>query len=112
VSSFNADDQASFTPEQLAKQRAMYNYAEQDPKISVHAGISVFVKDESGRIFHADSTYARGLDIVNSAYHDLDLVPRGRDEGTRGPDWVRRHDEYAGGPAADWRPFGGRARRR
>jgi predicted dithiol-disulfide oxidoreductase (DUF899 family) len=27
-------------------------------------------------------------------YHYLDLVPKGRDEGGRGPFWVRRHDEY------------------
>ena len=28
-------------------------------------------------------------------YHYLDLVPNGRDEGGRGPFWVRRRDEYA-----------------
>ena len=27
--------------------------------------------------------------------HLLDLVPKGRDEGGRGPYWVRRHDEYS-----------------
>jgi predicted dithiol-disulfide oxidoreductase (DUF899 family) len=25
---------------------------------------------------------------------ELDIVPKGRDEGGRGPFWVRRHDEY------------------
>jgi predicted dithiol-disulfide oxidoreductase (DUF899 family) len=34
--------------------------------------------------------------MVNVAYHYLDLVPKGRDEGDRGPSWVRRHDEYDG----------------
>jgi predicted dithiol-disulfide oxidoreductase (DUF899 family) len=27
-------------------------------------------------------------------YHYLDMVPKGRDEGDRGPFWVRRHDEH------------------
>jgi predicted dithiol-disulfide oxidoreductase (DUF899 family) len=27
-------------------------------------------------------------------YPFLDLVPKGRDEGGRGPYWVRRHHEY------------------
>ena len=39
--------------------------------------------------------YARGIDMVNTAYHYLDLVPRGRDEEGRPPQyWVRRRDEY------------------
>lgn len=43
------------------------------------------------------STYARGLDMMNTAYHYLDLAPRGRDEEGRSPQfWVRRHDEYGG----------------
>ena len=57
-------------------------------------GLSVFIKDAMGRIFHTYSAYARGLDMVNVAYHYLDLVPKGRDEGGRGLYWVRRHDEY------------------
>jgi predicted dithiol-disulfide oxidoreductase (DUF899 family) len=32
--------------------------------------------------------------MVNAAYQYLDLVPKGRDEGGLGLDWVRRHDEY------------------
>jgi predicted dithiol-disulfide oxidoreductase (DUF899 family) len=42
------------------------------------------------------STYARGVDMLNMAYHYLDLVPKGRDEvGHANPQfWVRRHDEY------------------
>jgi predicted dithiol-disulfide oxidoreductase (DUF899 family) len=31
---------------------------------------------------------------MNIHYHYLDLAPKGRDEGARGPFWVRRHDEY------------------
>ncbi len=59
-------------------------------------GISVFYKDDDGRIFHTYSCYSRGLDMMNGAYHWLDLVPKGRDE--TGPShkmaWVRLHDEY------------------
>jgi predicted dithiol-disulfide oxidoreductase (DUF899 family) len=32
--------------------------------------------------------------MLNVAYHYLDLVPKGRDEGSRNQFWVRRHDEY------------------
>ena len=43
-------------------------------------GISAFVNDEAGGIFHTYSAYARGLDAVNGAYQLLDIVPKGRDE--------------------------------
>ena len=93
---FNFDYFVSFTPEELAKKKAFYNFISQDPRISEREGVSVFYKDQSGKIFHTYSTYARGLDILNTAYNYLDLVPKGRDED--GYDfpmaWVRRHDEY------------------
>ena len=58
-------------------------------------GISVFYKDESGTVFHTYSCYARGIDMVNSTYQFLDLVPKGRDENPEAPqDWVRYHDKY------------------
>ena len=51
---------------------------------------------EDGAIYHAYSTYARGLDGFNGAYQLLDLAPRGRDEvglpWTMA--WLRRHDQY------------------
>jgi predicted dithiol-disulfide oxidoreductase (DUF899 family) len=54
----------------------------------------VFLKDGS-QIYHTYSTYERGLDMLNVAYHYMDLVPKGRDEGDAGADrWVRRRDEY------------------
>ena len=95
--SFNFDYQASFTPAELARKQALYNYVLQDPGRSDREGVSVFVKDDTGQIFHSYSTYARGIDIVNTAYHYLDLVPKGRGENGRGQFWVRRRDEY--GPA-------------
>jgi len=57
-------------------------------------GTSVFYKDAAGGIFHTYSTYARGLDLQNTAYNYLDLTPKGRDEGGRSQFWVRRRDEY------------------
>jgi len=98
---FNFDYQASFTPEQIAEKKALYNFAVQDPGVAEREGISVFYKDESGRLFHTYSTYARGIDIANAAYHYLDMVPKGRDEHGRGPYWVRRHDEYTAGLPTD-----------
>jgi predicted dithiol-disulfide oxidoreductase (DUF899 family) len=93
-SDFNVDYRVSFTAQEVAEKKAEYNYTIQDPRLSEHPGVSVFIKDAAEKIFHTYSTYARGLDMVNVAYHYLDLVPKGRDERDSGPYWVRRHDEY------------------
>ena len=92
-SDFNFDFHVSFAPEELTAKRALYNFVVQDPGVSEREGVSVFIKDRE-RVFHTYSTYARGIDMLSVDYHYLDLVPRGRDEGDRGPYWVRRHDEY------------------
>ncbi|HKV44551.1 MAG TPA: thioredoxin family protein [bacterium] len=91
---FNFDYHVSFTPEELAKEAAFYNFTVQNPGESEREGVSVFCKDPAGGVFHTYSTYARGIDMLNVDYHYLDLVPKGRDEAGRGPFWVRRHDEY------------------
>ena len=88
---FNFDYVVSFTPEQ--QDELLYNYGTLAPRIADREGLSVFAR-EDGRIFHTYSAYGRGIDLVNTAYNYLDLVPRGRDEGDRGQAWVRRHDEY------------------
>ncbi|HLI12416.1 MAG TPA: thioredoxin family protein [Alphaproteobacteria bacterium] len=95
-SDFNFDYQVSFTPEQVAAGRTYYNYELRPSAMSEMPGISVFYKNEAGEVFHTYSCYARGLDMLNSAYHYLDLVPRGRDEGGLKftMEWLRRHDEY------------------
>jgi predicted dithiol-disulfide oxidoreductase (DUF899 family) len=97
--SFNFDYQASFTPEEMAKKKAFYNFKTQNPDSPEREGVSVFCQDAAGRVFHTYSTYARGIDMMNADYQYLDLVPKGRDEGGRGPFWVRRHDEYGAGKA-------------
>ena len=91
---FNFDFNVSFLPEDVAAKNALYNFKRQDPFVGEREGVSVFFKDETGAVFRTYSTYARGIDMLNVDYHYLDLVPKGRDEGDRGPFWVRRHDEY------------------
>lgn len=93
-SDFNFDFQASFRPEDIAKGAVFYNFKTQAMKATDREGASVFYKDQSGRIFHTYSTYARGIDLMNTAYNYLDITPKGRDEQGRGQFWVRRHDEY------------------
>ena len=93
-SDFNFDYRVSFTPEQLASGKADYNYRVDSVSGSEAPGISVFTRDEGGRIFHTYSAYARGLDMLNVAYNYLDLVPKGRDEAGTGPMWIHRRDEY------------------
>jgi predicted dithiol-disulfide oxidoreductase (DUF899 family) len=40
------------------------------------------------------SCYARGIDMMNTAYHYLDLVPKGRAGLSHTITWVERRDEY------------------
>jgi predicted dithiol-disulfide oxidoreductase (DUF899 family) len=93
---FNRDYHVSHTAEELAAKDGYYNYTRQRPYATEAPGISVFYRDDDGAIFHTYSCYARGLDMLNGAYHYLDLVPKGRDEEELpAPQaWVRRHDEY------------------
>ena len=76
--------------------KAKYNYGTTPPYGDELPGISVFYRDEADNIFHTYSTYARGLDMMNAAYHYLDLTPLGRhEEGLPYPmDWVRLRDQY------------------
>jgi predicted dithiol-disulfide oxidoreductase (DUF899 family) len=92
-SDFNFDYRVSFTPDQLQTGEVEYNYWVIPWSMSEAPGISVFLKDD-GQIYHTYSTYARGLDMLNVAYHYMDLVPKSRDEGDAGQSWVRRRDEY------------------
>jgi predicted dithiol-disulfide oxidoreductase (DUF899 family) len=91
---FNFDYRVSFTPEEVEKGELDYNYSKVKMSMTELPGISVFHKDASGAIFHTYSCYARGLDMMNTAYHYLDLTPNGRDEGEGIMRWLRRNDEY------------------
>jgi predicted dithiol-disulfide oxidoreductase (DUF899 family) len=94
---FNFDYHVSFDPNDPAHARATYNYAKKTSTMTELPGISVFCKDAQGTVFHTYSCYARGLDMMNAAYHYLDLVPKGRDEAGQTPHamaWVRYRDSY------------------
>jgi predicted dithiol-disulfide oxidoreductase (DUF899 family) len=112
---FNFDFNVSLTEEQQRKGGVEYNYRRGGhaldatsalPPVSKFAaacgtdtltysrdrpGMSTFVR-EDGVVYHAYSTYARGLDGLWGMYQWLDRAPNGRNE-TGGP-WWRRHDEY------------------
>ena len=113
---FNFDYSVGFTKEQQFKQGVDYNFRRQPPMsakfararpaasshagmcgvdwgayLREHPGMSSFVK-EGGAVYHAYSTYARGLDGLWGMYQWLDRAPRGRNEA--GGPWWRRHDEY------------------
>jgi predicted dithiol-disulfide oxidoreductase (DUF899 family) len=93
-SDFNFDYDVSFTLEELNAGEVEYNYRQTQWSGTEAPGISVFLK-EDGQIYHTYSTYERGLDMLNVAYHYMDLVPKGRDEDEDGASsWVHRRDEY------------------
>lgn len=93
---FNYDFGVSFSPEQLQSGgdynfgTIQFTHGEEAP------GVSVFCRDDSGGIYHTYSCYARGLDILNGAYHYMDLTPKGRDEDGLPftMSWLRRKDQY------------------
>jgi len=93
---FNYDFHVSFSEADKAKGEIEYNYARRNYMITGMPGLSVFAKDSSGAVLHTYLCYSRGLDILNTAYNLLDLVPKGRDEaGLPFPmTWVRLHDKY------------------
>jgi len=93
-SEFNFDYRVSFTPDELTAAKVDYNYRLTPFGMSEAPGTSVFLKN-GDKIYHTYSTYARGLDMLNVAYHYMDLVPKGRDEADGGQaSWLRRRDEY------------------
>ena len=93
---FNYDFAVSFKPEAVERGEAIYNFAKLEFDASELPGISVFSRDENGVIYCTYSTYGRGLDMMNTAYHYLDLVPKGRDEAglAHTMEWVKLHDLY------------------
>jgi predicted dithiol-disulfide oxidoreductase (DUF899 family) len=91
---FNRDLGVTFTQAETENGSAVYNYRPTELPDTEMQGISVFYKDAEGKVFHTYSTYSRGIDIVNGAYHFIDMTPKGRDEGDAPQHWVRPHDEY------------------
>jgi predicted dithiol-disulfide oxidoreductase (DUF899 family) len=95
-SEFNYDFGVSFTPEAMKSGKAIYNYTQPERNNADREGMSAFHKNARGEIFHTYSTFARGIDLLNSAYNFLDLMPKGRDEDALEftQSWVRHHDQY------------------
>jgi predicted dithiol-disulfide oxidoreductase (DUF899 family) len=93
---FNYDYGVSFLPKDWKTGPVIHNYAPEKISSGERAGISVFYKNKRGEIFHTYSCFARGLDMMNNAYHYLDLTPKGRDEDKLDftMAWVRYHDKY------------------
>jgi predicted dithiol-disulfide oxidoreductase (DUF899 family) len=93
---FNHDFGAYLTKDDIAKGGNNVNYGTVRFTIEDVPTLSVFYKDADGGLYHTYSTYSRGLDMLNGAYHLLDIVPKGRDEDKLPyhMDWLRLRDEY------------------
>ena len=87
----------TFTEEERQSGNPLYNFGTIAFRGPEAPGISAFVNDEAGGIFHTYSAYARGLDAVNGAYQLLDIVPKGgtRTGSSYPMEWVRLRDEYS-----------------
>jgi predicted dithiol-disulfide oxidoreductase (DUF899 family) len=122
ASDFNFDFSVGFTEAQQREGGIEYNYHREGPfqvpapapepggdgilaEIAAMAGTdpATFIRErpgcsafvlEDGVVYHAYSTYARGLDGLWGMYQWLDRAPRGRNETGV---WWRRHDEYEKG---------------
>jgi predicted dithiol-disulfide oxidoreductase (DUF899 family) len=112
-SDFNVDFNVRFTEEQQRQGGIDYNYRREgawSPEpgregpvafaattgtdvatyLRERPGMSAFVL-EDGIVYHAYSTYSRGLDGLWGMYQWLDRAPKGRNETGL---WWRRNDEY------------------
>ncbi|WP_394830598.1 thioredoxin family protein [Pendulispora rubella] len=93
---FNFDYHVSFTKEEFASGSAYYNYADKGFPADEAPGLTAFIKNDAGEVFHTYSTFGRGPEHVLVPYSYLDLVPKGRDEAglPRPMAWIRHHDRY------------------
>ena len=113
-SDFNADFHVWFTEQQQREGGIEYNYRREGAwtlrgdggmvgeiaattgtdvatYIRERPGVSAFVLDK-GVVYHAYSSFARGVDGIWGMYQWLDRAPLGRNEHGF---WWRHHDEYA-----------------
>jgi len=114
-SEFNTDFSASFTEKQQ-REGIEYNYDREEPMADIKSqstsdgatkcaemsgtDVATYVRErpgmsafalEDGVVYHAYSTYARGLDGLWGAYQWFDRAPKGRNETNY---WWHRRDEY------------------
>ncbi len=94
--SFNQDFAVAFTQEEIDGGENLYNHHTSPAFVTEMPGMSVFAKGDDGAVYRTYSTFARGLDTINGAYQQLDMVPKGRDEDSLPfpMGWVRRRDQY------------------
>jgi len=93
-SDFNYDFGVSFTPEDIAAGRAIYNYGEVLQESQDMFGVNIFAMDADGGIFHTYAAFRRGAEMLMGALNWLDLAPKGRNESAGAMSWVRLHDKY------------------
>ncbi len=93
---FNQDFAVTFDADEIGEDARNYNFGTSRFGGSEAPGLSVFTLGDNGTIYHSYSTYGRGLDIFNAAYHYMDAVPKGRDEEglSHSMSWLRRRDQY------------------
>ena len=102
-SDFNYDFKVSFRPADVAAGEVDYNFKRQAPWGEEASGLSAFIRNDQGEVFHSYSSFGRGGEALLPAYALLDMTPLGRREPAQGPkmsSWVRRHDEYEPQPQA------------
>jgi predicted dithiol-disulfide oxidoreductase (DUF899 family) len=99
---FGHDFGVSFTDQELAEGKGVYNFNRKPYPIRELPGLSVFARDERGDVYHTYSTFARGLDHFITAYQYIDITPKGRDEANLpNMGWLRHHDRYDGSNFVD-----------
>ena len=93
---FNRDFQVSFGPEDRIDGEVYYNYHLTAFPANEAPGISIFVRNDAGEVFHSYSTFGRGVEVMMGAYNLIDLTPWGRQEQDLAQTmaWVRHHDRY------------------
>ncbi len=92
-SDFNFDYKVS---SRARRRRDGLQFRDDEGRSGEMPGFSAFRRGDDGAIYHTYSTYARGVDMLNGAYHLLDLTSKGRDEAGLPftMSWVRRRDQY------------------
>lgn len=93
-STFNQDFGVTYT--EGKPKDGWYNFATIGHPADEAHGISVFSKDEDGKIYRTYSAYARGVEGLLGVYTLLDFAPKGRDEESLPwpMAWVKHHDRY------------------
>ncbi len=92
---FNRDFHVSFTRQEMERGEVYYNYRLTSFPSEEAPGLSVFVRNDAGEVFHTYSTFGRGVEVMMGAYGLIDLTPVGRNENAQPMDWIRHHDRYA-----------------